>query len=143
MTRRAASRRDHQKFCETEKWSEVRNARGKPITHHLTYELAVPDGRILRTRISRPANTDTYGASLWFHILSDQLCVTEDEFWTCIDSGKPPGRTGRVDDIVAVTLPAGLAWQLVHTLGLTTSEIEAMTLEDAVSRMSQYWSQQR
>jgi hypothetical protein len=143
VTRRAASRREHQKFCETEKWSEVRNARGKPITHHLTYELAVPDGRVLRTRISRPANTDTYGAGLWSHILNDQLCVTEDEFWACIDNGNPPHRTGRVDDIVAVTLPAGLAWQLVHTLGLTTNEIEAMTPEDAVSRMNQHWSEQR
>jgi hypothetical protein len=138
---RAASRRDHQRFCEIEGWSVVRNARGKPTQHHLTYELALPDGRILRTRVSRPANTDAYGPSLWGHILDDQLAVTADEFWDCVDNGTVPGRARTAPAVPPAALPAGLVYQLVHTLGLGADEVEGMTQEEAVQRLTAHWSQ--
>jgi hypothetical protein len=47
-------------------------------THHVTYELDLPDGRILRTRISHPPGRTTYGpSSLWAHVPRDQLQVSE------------------------------------------------------------------
>lgn len=141
MTDRAASRREHQRFCEIEQWTEVLNARGKPTQHHITYELALGDGRILRTRISRPANTDSYGKSLWSHILDDQLQVTQDEFWDCVDNKQRPDRTPPAHLPDAAVLPASLAYQLVHTLQLTSEEIEALTLDEAVRRMTEYWAQ--
>lgn len=136
----AASRRDHQGFCEIEGWTEVRNARGKPTKHHITYELVTEDGPILRTRISRPANTDAYGPGLWGHILDDQLDVTEDEFWDCVDNGKVPDRSAPEPGIPPTALPADLMYQLVHVLGLSASEIEGMTVEDAARRLSDHWS---
>jgi len=141
MTDRAASRREHQRFCEIEGWTEVVNARGKPTQHHITYELLLGDGRILRTRISRPANTDTYGKSLWSHILDDQLHVSVGEFWECVDNNNPPERTPAPDKPDAAVLPANLAYQLVHTLHLTNEEIAELTLDEAVQRMTEYWAQ--
>lgn len=141
MTDRAASRREHQRFCEIEGWTEVLNARGKPTQHHITYELPLGDGRIFRTRISRPADTDTYGKSLWSHILDDQLQVTEEEFWECVDNKNPPDRTPATQKTDVVVLPASLAYQLVHTLQLTSEEIAELTLEEAVQRMTEYWAQ--
>ena len=138
MTDRAASRREHQRFCEIERWTEVLNARGKPTQHHITYELALGDGRILRTRISRPANTDTYGKNLWSHILDDQLHVTQDEFWDCVDNKRPPKRTPPAHPPDIAVLPASLAYQLVHTLQLTSDEIEALTLDEAARLMTEY-----
>ncbi len=140
MTDRAASRREHQQFCEVEGWTEVLNARGKPTTRHITYELPLGDGRVFRTRISRPANTDTYGKSLWSHILEDQLHVTEEEFWECVDDKNPPDRMPVTQKPDAAVLPASLAYQLVHTLQLTRDEIAELTLEDAVQRMTEYWA---
>ncbi len=137
---RAASRRDHKRFCEIEAWTEVRNARGKPTQHHITYELTVPDGRVLRTRISRPANTEIYGPGLWGHILDEQLDVTEDEFWDCVDNGILPARTPAVAELPQTALPADLVYQLVHTLGLGAKEIEGMTPEEAVRLLTQHWS---
>jgi len=84
------SRRDHDRFCKVEQWAEVRNARGKKVGHHVTYELELPDDSILRTRVSRPANNTTYGASLWNLILTEQLCVSEQEFWECVSNQNPP-----------------------------------------------------
>lgn len=60
-----APRRQHKQFCDIDGCDTVLNARGKTVRHHITYELALSDGRVLRTRISRPASNATYGPSLW------------------------------------------------------------------------------
>ncbi|MBW4078999.1 MAG: cytotoxic translational repressor of toxin-antitoxin stability system [Acidobacteria bacterium] len=141
MTSRAASRREHQRFCEVEGWQEVRNSRGKPTQHHITYELLLHDGSVLRTRISRPANTEVYGPGLWSHILDDQLHVTEAEFWECVDNRNPPLRARTTKEPDSPPLPAQLAYQLVHTLKLTSAQIAALTFEEAVRLMTEYWAQ--
>ena len=51
-----STRQDHEKFCGAEGWGLVRDARGRTGTHHVTYELGLPDGRVLRTRISHPVD---------------------------------------------------------------------------------------
>lgn len=136
----AASRRQHKKFCDIEGWQVVRNARGKPVGHHITYELPLDDGRVLRTRVSRPANNDTYGPSLWTAILRDQLDVTEAAFWDCVERHVQPPRPGAVVEPPATGLPASLVHQLKTTLGLTDSEIAPMSKDEAVARMSAHWS---
>ena len=141
MTDRVASRREHQRFCEIEGWAEVLNARGKPTQHHITYELLLGDGQIMRTRISRPANTDRYGKSLWSHILDDQLHVTIEEFWECVDNKNSPKRSAVLDKPDTAVLPANLAYQLVHTLQLTNEQIAQLTLDDAVRLMTEHWAQ--
>jgi hypothetical protein len=141
MTSRAGSRRDHQRFCEIEGWQEVRNSRGKPTQHHITYELLLSDGSVLRTRISRPANTEVYGKGMWSHILDDQLHVTEAEFWECLDNKNPPERTSDTGRPDSTTLPAQLAYQLVHSLNLTSAQITSLTLEEAVRLLADYWAQ--
>lgn len=125
---RPGSRRQHKRFCDLEGWDEIRNARDHKVSHHLTFELVLPDGRILRTRVSRPANNDTYGASLWAAILRDQLEVTELAFWECVDNRVVPVRAGA--GVPAERgLPAGLVHQLLHTLGLSEQQIAALTRE--------------
>lgn len=140
MSRRAASRREHQRFCGIEGWTEVLNAKGKPTEHHITYELRLGDGRVLRTRVSRPANTNTYGTSLWSHILDDQLQVTEAEFWACVDDKQKPVRAAVASAPEGVALPASLAYQLVNTLHLSNAEIASLTLEQAVAKMNEHWA---
>ncbi|MCJ1697219.1 cytotoxic translational repressor of toxin-antitoxin stability system [Rathayibacter caricis] len=87
-----ATREHHDRFCETEAWVLVRGASGKPVTHHRTYELTLWDGRILRTRISRPVDRSEYAASMWSHILRTQLEVVHDVFWACVLEGVRPDR---------------------------------------------------
>ena len=92
MTWPQPDRENHDRFCRAEKWERVRDARGRTGTHHVTYELTLHDGRILRTRISHPVDRTAYGAAMWRHILRDQLDVTEDEFWACAQHGELPDR---------------------------------------------------
>lgn len=141
MSSGPASRRQHVRFCQVEGWTEVRNARGKPVRRHNTFELPLPSGRILRTRISRPANAQTYGPALWSAILDAQLCVTETEFWACIDTGTLPVREVPAAQVPASAIPAGLAHQLIHTVGLSDAEVATMSRDEAIARMSAFWSQ--
>lgn len=132
-----ATRKDHRTFCVTERWVEVRNTRGK-TSHHVTYELTVPDGRILRTRISHPPGKKTYGASLWRHILRDQLEVAEDVFWRCVEDGILPDRG--TPELPAERIPAGVVAQLLAH-GIPEAEIRDMSRADAIERLNRIWSE--
>lgn len=134
----APTRDHHQTFCDNEGWTGPVNAKGKPVAHHVTLELVLHNGRILRTRISRPVNRTTYGPSMWSHILRDQLEVTADEFWSCVQDGQLPDRGAPT--VPQEALPASLVFQLMREVGLTADEVGAMTKDEAVARMQQYWT---
>jgi len=140
MKRRAATRREHVRFCEVEDWRAVQSARDRTNKHHITFELPLDDGRIFRTRISRPSNNESYGKALWAHIVRDQLCVTQGEFWKFVDDGVVPVRSSSVPLPPPAALPAGLAHQLVHVLALSTKEVAALSLDDAIALMNEHWS---
>ena len=70
----------------------MRGATGRPVQHHRTYELALWDSRILRTRISKPIDKTTYGPQMWSQILREQLQVTAEVFWGCVLDGQLPDR---------------------------------------------------
>lgn len=135
----AGTRADHNRFCVTEEWDLVRDARGRGVRHHVTYELSLPDGRRLRTRISRPVNKTTYGPGLWRTILREQLAVGENEFWACVNDSVLPER-GLAGPTPQTTLPAGLAYQLIHQVGLEEKVVATMSLEHAMAVMAEFWS---
>lgn len=134
-----AARQDHERFCRVEEWTRVRDARGRTGTHHVTYELALKDGQVLRTRISHPVDRTTYGPSIWGHILRDQLQVSADEFWACARNGVKPDRGA--PEPPADALPADLVYLLINRVGLAESEVATLTRGEAVSRLQQYWAE--
>jgi hypothetical protein len=138
MTWPQATREDHERFCRAEGWQQIRDAKGRTGTHHVTYELALPDGPVLRTRISYPPDRTTYGASLWAHILRDQLSVTQDVFWACVRDGMLPDRGIPVPP--AEALPADLVHLLITRVGLSEAEVRQLTKPEAIARLQQYWT---
>nr|WP_232328254.1 cytotoxic translational repressor of toxin-antitoxin stability system [Kibdelosporangium sp. MJ126-NF4]CEL19475.1 hypothetical protein [Kibdelosporangium sp. MJ126-NF4]CTQ94727.1 hypothetical protein [Kibdelosporangium sp. MJ126-NF4] len=120
----------HDRFCQIEGWIGVRSGT------HITYELGLPDGRVLRTRLSE---RDSYGPDLWRHILRDQLEVDESAFWACVNEEEKPDRG------IAKPRPDALPVDLVHLLltrlGLTERAVAAMTRKDAIARIDAYWEQ--
>jgi len=135
----AGTRADHNRFCLNEEWELVRDAQGREVRHHVTYELALADGRILRTRISRPVKKVTYGAQLWKTILRDQLCVAEAEFWACVNNKVKPDR-GDAPEQPEHALPAQLVFQLIHEAHVPEDEVAKMSLEQAVGAMTRHWA---
>lgn len=132
------TRADHDKFCRTEDWTVVRRADGSKVAHHITYELALADGRILRTRISRPPNRDTYGDSIWAHILRDQLDVTAAEFWGCVHDGLLPNRGA--PEIPQQAIPAAIVFALVRDAHIPEAEVAKMTRMEAIARANEFWT---
>jgi hypothetical protein len=134
----APTREAHEVFCTTEGWQQVRNARGQDVSHHITYELQLHDGRILRTRISHPVNRETYGPRMWGHILRDQLDVDQETFWACVQDGKKPDRGAPEPPPEA--LPADLVYLLLTQVHLSEADVAGMSKEEAIARMQQYWT---
>jgi hypothetical protein len=124
----------HKQFVEAEGWDEVES------THHDTYELTLPTGDVLRTRISRPpSKKHTYGKSMWAHILRDQLQVTEAEFWACVHDGQLPDR-GADDDAPTDAIPIDVVRLLIDRVGLTVQQIRAMSADEAIARLNRFWT---
>ncbi len=132
------TREAHEKFCRTEGWVQVRDARGRTGTHHVTFELTLADGRVLRTSISHPVDRTTYGHGMWSHILRDQLDLIEDDFWTCVHDGVVPKRG--TPTVPAESLPADLVYLLKNRVGLSEAEIAALSKDEAVVRLNHYWA---
>ncbi|MCL2594782.1 MAG: cytotoxic translational repressor of toxin-antitoxin stability system [Promicromonosporaceae bacterium] len=140
MSERKPLRRiDHTTFCDVEGWFMVKDARGRPIGHHVTRKFPHPDGRMLRTRISRPIDKTPYDASLAQHILRTQLEVTSTEFWLCVDDQQPPTR-GTPAPPSGTAIPASVLRVLVTKLRLTPAEITALSRDQALHLATDYWS---
>ena len=80
----------HRAFVETEGWT-----RGKPGTSHDNYLFAPvnPDAAVLRTGISHgAASTEYFDPRMRAKIVNEQLQVTEEEFWACVNNGQVPVR---------------------------------------------------
>ena len=133
------TRKDHQRFCEVEGWTEVRSATGRRGRHHLTYELTIGDARILRTRISHPPNRSDIGRGLFAHILRDQLNVAEEAFWTCVADGVPPDRGGR-PATTREPLPAELVHLLTVRARFSDDDVRAMSKTEAIEAAQRYWT---
>lgn len=140
-SRRTPTRADHAEFCRREGWEQVRSARGKRGGHHITYELSLPDGRRLRTRISHPPGRIDYGPGLWSHILRDQLQVSESEFWDCVENGIKPARSATRE--AGTGVPAQVIYHLVTTFQIPESVVAAMTRQEAIAHLDELWSQRR
>lgn len=135
---RTPTRKHHEQFCTTEGWTRRKRATGKRGTHHVNYELALPDGRVLFTRISHPVDRTGYGPGIWSHILRDQLQVTEDEFWACVDTGVAPDRGGH--KVPPETIPAAVVRTLVRDAHIPEPEVRAMSKEQAVTRLAEFYT---
>jgi hypothetical protein len=95
---------------------------------------------VLNTKISRPVDGTTYDVQLWRTILREQLQVTEEQFWACVNDGRRPNRDVAVErGPVAETIPANV----VHVLkvnGLSDTEIIALGRAEAIKRAQEIWS---
>ena len=95
------------------------------------------DGRILTTRISRPVTTrGDYARSLWAHILRDQLDVTADEFWDCMNHGVLPDRGAPQPSAALQAVPLHLVRELGR-LGVPEDEVLGLDPAAAAALLAQ------
>jgi hypothetical protein len=138
MSRPQPTRQHHARFCEVEGWELVRDARSRSGTRHITNELNLPDGTVARTLISHPLDRSDYGPAIWSHILRGQLQVDEAGFWTCVRDGIMPDRGEPKPPEEA--LPADVVYLLLTRVGLTETEVAALSKQAAIDRLQRYWA---
>lgn len=137
-----ATFRDLKAFVERDGWTdEPTLTRGRARTgHHWRYRKALPDGTVLRTKVSHDVRAEI-GTDLFKHILRDQLRVSEDPFWDVVrgratDPAAPPARE-------APRVPGWLVQRLLLTVGLSEEEVRAMTPEQARAAWEAYQAKRR
>lgn len=94
---------------------------------------------MLRTRMSHPPNRSDIGRSMFAHILRDQLHVSEEAFWACINDGTLPDRGGGETPDRGL-LPAELVHLLTVPARLPDNVVQAMTKTEAIETAHRYWT---
>ncbi|MHB8318889.1 MAG: cytotoxic translational repressor of toxin-antitoxin stability system [Acidimicrobiales bacterium] len=127
------------KFVETEGWTQKGAARGRSKTgDHFRYTLTLATGEVLYTRVSHGSG-QLDDPKIVAHILRVELAVSEEDFWACVDNGvlpprpQPPGL-----HVPGEVLDAKLARDLIQKVGLTESDLSALSKEEAVRRWNDY-----
>jgi hypothetical protein len=110
------------------------------VTDHFRYRKILPDGRILRTKVSH--GKMQYGAQLWGHIWKTQLALqSPDQFWECLEKRRPVDRQLAAPSRKLPRperLPAGLVVSLTKVVGLDESAVLAMTINEAETRWQEF-----
>lgn len=125
-------------FCKADKWEPPRQ------TKHAVYKKVLADGTALQTEASRGKDADNIGAGHFHFILRVELQVSEDEFWEAIRTGEPASRPAHPARRPLPPKPdAGLVFQLRKHLHLTDQEIGALSEDEAVELINEYYSRPR
>lgn len=117
---------------------ERKRATGKRGPHQVNYELPLPDGRILYTRISHPVDRTVHGPSIFGRILRDQLEVSAEEFWDCVTHQVMPDR-GQAQQ-PAEAIPIGVIRILTQEARMSEAEVRAMTKAEAIARVGEFYT---
>lgn len=111
-------------FLRYDDWEEDRT------TAHDFFEKTLVDGEILRTHASR-SGSKTMSPGRFKAILSDQLQLSEAEFWDVLRTKKPAPRPSPRPEPAPRSLPLWLARSLERELGLIREQIAELDEDEA------------
>jgi hypothetical protein len=117
-------------FLRHDDWEEDR------ATGHDFFEKTLPDGEILRTHASR-SGSKTMSPGRFKAILSDQLRLSEAEFWDVLRTKAPAPRPSPAPETAPTSLPLWLALALEREVGLTREQIVELDEIDAHQRLDE------
>ncbi len=122
-------KRELKRFCEIDGWEETQTK----SPDHTRYRKKLPDGSILRTKVSHGRGPACDDPGLWTQIWRHQLALrSQAEFWETLDTGSPALRG--TDPTPAARKPQMPAWlfeYLIHRIGLPEDEVCAMSEAEA------------
>lgn len=111
-------------FLRHDDWQEDR------ATGHDFYEKTLSDGELLRTHASR-SGSKTMSPGRFKAILSDQLQLSEAEFWEVVRTKTPATRPSPAPERPPASLPLWLVLALEREAGLTRDQIAELEEDEA------------
>jgi hypothetical protein len=123
-------------FLKFDRWIEDR------VTGHDFSEKVLPDGEILQTHASR-SGSRTISPGRFKAILSDQLRVSEAEFWEVLRTRKPATRPSPAPEPTPASLPLWIAQALERAVGLSREQIAELDETDARALIDEVRSRSR
>jgi hypothetical protein len=132
----------HRKFVETEGWEKKGTARGSGKTgDRYRYNLRLATGNVPTTRVSHGSG-QINDPKLVAAIYRDQLAVSEESFWRCVEDGVLPPRPEPPSAAPeGEALDAKLVRNLIRKVGLSEAQIATFTKAEAVARWEKYLSE--
>ena len=132
---------DHRKFVETEGWTKKGTASSSKKTgDHFRYTLTLSTGDVLFTRISHGSG-QLDDPKLIGEIFRNQLGVTEEDFYRCVEKGILPPRPQTIPERSAEGLDATLVRNLIRKVGLSQIQVAKMRKAQAVAEWNKYLSE--
>jgi hypothetical protein len=130
--------RDLKRYVERSGWTLVeRHSRGRSVTgDHWRCEKELPDGTILRTKVSHGLNKQI-GDDLFARILRDQLQITRAQFEAAL-AGDSPEEPRASTSPIGPSVPGWLVQRLIETAGIGEEEVRTMSRDEAVAAWDQY-----
>ena len=125
---------EFREFLKHDDWDEDR------ATGHDFFEKSLTDGEILRTHASR-SGSKAMSPGRFKAILSDQLRLSEAEFWVVLRTKAPAPRPSPAPGLAPTSLPLWLARALEREVGLTREQIAELDEVDARERLDEARSQ--
>ncbi len=117
-------------FLQVDGWTRRRK------TGHEFFERVLPNGDVLETRASW-SGTKTMSPGRFKAILSDQLKITEQQFWDVLRTRKPAIRPAPGVEPEPRSLPKWLDQALRRELRLGDAEMASLTEEQAYRRLNE------
>ena len=111
-------------FLRHDDWEEDR------ATGHDFFEKTLPDGELLRTHASR-SGSKTISPGRFKAIMSDQLQLSEAEFWEVLRTKTPAPRPSPAPDRAPASVLLWLALALEREARLTRNQIAGLDEDEA------------
>lgn len=122
-------KKDLRRFCELDGWEETEAT----SPDHYRYRKRLPDGKVLRTKVSHGRGPIVRNAALWTNVWRHQLGLkSEDEFWAVLNTRKPASRGEPASAALQPQMDAWLFEALVLTYGVYEDKVRAMSADEAL-----------
>jgi hypothetical protein len=133
---RPPSWKEIEEFCRLDGWEPDRR------TKHVFWRKTLDTGQVLETHRSL-SERKSMGPGRFHVILNQQLKVSRAEFWRVLQTGEPARRPSVETE--ASPVPTHELWVVrgLKGAGVSEAEIGALSPEEAIRKLQEFWARRR
>lgn len=123
-------KKDLRRFCELDGWEKTEAT----SPDHDRYRKRLPDGTVLRTKVSRGRGAIVRNPGLWAKVWRHQLHLeSEDQFWKALKDRMPAQRSATEPEPPEPQMDSWLFEALTMTFGVDENRVRDMEPDEALA----------